>query len=68
MCTGLHLKQPIPENRWAYFGWLMIACFLYVPVVNSWGVEFTMPMPVPVPVCTVELALECMESTLLVKL
>ena len=64
MCTGLHLKQPIPEKREAYLGWLIIACFVNVSIVNSWVVEFT----VPAPVHTVELALGCMESTLLVKL
>ena len=98
MCTGLHLKWPIPEKREAYLGWLIIACFVNVSIVNSWVVEFTMSvpahiaeltlecmacfvdvsivnsqgveftMPLPVPVCTVELAIGCMESTLLVKL
>ena len=78
-------------------GWLIIACFINVSIVNSRGDEFTMPvpvgivelalehmtcfvdvaivnswvdkftMPLPVPVCTAELALECIESTLLAK-
>ena len=55
-------KWPIPENRWAYFGWLITACFVNVPIVNSSGVELT------VSVCIAELAFECVESTLLVKL
>ena len=44
---------------------LIIACFINASIVNSQVDEFT--MPVHVPVCTVELALECIESTLLVK-
>ena len=44
-----------------------MTCCVIVSIVNSWVGEFTIPLVVPVPVRTAEPALECMESTLLVK-